>query len=127
MHPVLETYVTVDAEFTRGLAHIIEDGGPIGNRLRFFPWPERVREGEHIRVGANPGEAEKVPRATNLGASLENDVSLAGTPCLQTVASSNAGKTSTDDYDIEVLRVHMSQILFRLPALIVSRTSLQTP
>ena len=121
MHAVLETDVTVDAEFTRGLAHIIEDGGPTGNRLRFFPWPERVGEGEHIRVGPNAREAEQVPSATNLRASLENDVSLAGTPRLQSVAGPNSGKTCTDDYNIEVLKEHVSQI--RLPSLIVSRTT----
>src|SRR5262249_37813993 len=110
MHPMLETDMRVDAEFTRGLAHIIQDGGPIGNRLRFFPWPEWVRQGEHIRLGANPGKAEQVPGATNLGASLENDVSLAGTACLQTVASPDTGKTGTDDYNIEVLKGHISQI-----------------
>src|SRR5262249_61652375 len=99
MHPVLETDMTVDAEFMRGLAHIIEDSGPIGNGLRFFPRPERVREGEHIGIGANPREAEQVPGATNLRASLDNDASPAGTPCLQTVASRNAGKTGAADYN----------------------------
>src|SRR5262249_907325 len=123
MHPVLETDITVDAEFMRGLAHIIEDSGPIGNGLRSFPRPERVREGEHIGVGANPREPEQVPGATNRRASLENDVSPAGTPRLQTVASPNAGKTGADDYNIEVLKGHMSQMPFRLPTLIVSRTT----
>src|ERR1700741_3162450 len=121
MDPVLETDMTVDAEFLRGLAQIVEDRRSIGNRLRFFPWAERVGEGEHVGVGTNAGKAEQVPGATNRRASLENHVSLAGTSRLQTVAGPDSGKTGTDDHDIEVLNGHMSQTRHRLPTL-VSRT-----
>jgi hypothetical protein len=103
MHAVLETDMTVDAEFAGRISQIVEDGRSIGNYFRSFPWPERVREREHVGIGANAREAEQVPGATNLRARFENDISFAGTASLQTITSPDAGKTGADDHDIEVL------------------------
>src|SRR3974377_1503346 len=120
---MLETDVAADSEFARGLAQILEDLGTVGNDLRPFPGTKRVRKCEHVRVGANTREAEQVPSAANLGASLENHVSLAGATCLQTEAGPNARKAGTDDRDVKVLTGHALRKPLPTAVLIVSRTA----
>ena len=94
--------MSVDAEFARSLAQIFKDRGAVGDSSGVFPGPEWVSQGEHVGVGADPGVAEQIPCAANLGAGFKNDIPLAGAPCLQAVASANAGEAGTDDDNIEV-------------------------
>src|ERR1700692_761949 len=103
---MLETDVAVDAEFTSGLAKIVQDRGPVHYRPGTFPRAEWVAEREHVGIGANAGKAKKVPGAAHLRARFKNYIALVRTAGLQTVARSDAGETGTDDHDIEVLHGH---------------------
>src|SRR6185437_620293 len=96
--------VFVDAVLGRGLAHIVQDARPVGDRLRFGPRLERIAEREHVRVGADAGIAKQVPGAANAIAALENDVALAGAFLLQMKARADAGQAGADDEDVEMFR-----------------------
>src|SRR5215469_4035801 len=110
LHPVLEPDMPVDPEFARRLAYVIQNRGPVRNRLSSLPRPERVGQREHIGIRAHPGEAEQIPRPANSLASLENDVAFSPTPCLQAVACPDARKARPDNYDVEVFDGHVSQL-----------------
>ena len=47
------------------VAHVVEDRGAVGDRLRLGPGPEAVAERVHVGVGADPGVAEEVPGAAD--------------------------------------------------------------
>ena len=77
--------------------------GPVGDRLRLRPGPERVAEREHVGVRADARVAEQVPGAADRLARLEDRVALAGALGLQVVGGADAGEAGADDQDVEVL------------------------
>src|SRR5207302_3635277 len=42
--------LVVDAVLGRGLADVVQDPRPVGDRLRLGPWLERIAEREHVAV-----------------------------------------------------------------------------
>src|ERR1700722_10643996 len=91
-----------DAVVGRGLADIVQDPRPVGDRLGLGPWLERIAEREHVAVGADAGIAEQVPGAADGVAALENDVALAGALLLQVIARADAGQPGADDQHVEM-------------------------
>ena len=69
---MVEADLPVDAVVDGGLANVIQNVGPVGDRLRLRPRLERVAEREHVRVGADAGIAEQVPGAADAVAPLED-------------------------------------------------------
>src|ERR1700722_8157208 len=92
----------VDAVVGRGLADVVQNPRPVGDRLGLGPWLERIAEREHVRVGADAGIAEQVPGAADAVAALENDVALAGALLLQVIARADAGQSGADDQHVEM-------------------------
>src|SRR3546814_5456321 len=72
-------------------------------RSAALPRPERVAEGEHVRVGAHAGVAEQVPGASDGVAGLEDRIRRPGRLGLQVVPSADAGQPGADHEDVEVL------------------------
>jgi hypothetical protein len=70
------TDVVADAVLGRRLLDVAADRRAVGKGLGGVPGPEVVAEGEHVRVGADPGVAEQVPRAPDPVAALEHEVAL---------------------------------------------------
>ena len=103
---MLETDTAINSEGTGCFTHIVQDSGAVSDSLGIFPRVEWVSEGEHIRIGANTGIAEQIPGSANRGARFEDDILLARTARLQAVGCSDAGKTGTDDDDVEVFNRH---------------------
>src|SRR3954471_2879654 len=103
---MIEADLPVDAFFRRGVAHVVEDLRPIGNRLRLGPRPERIAQREHVAVGAYARITEQVPGAADAAAALEDRVSLARALGLQMVTGADAGQAGADDQDVDVLAFH---------------------
>src|SRR5262249_11749923 len=110
LHAMPEPDPFIDAVLGRGLAHIVQDAGSVGDRLRIGPRLERIAEREHVAVGADAGIAEKVPRAANCVAGFEDDEALRRAPGLQMVARANAGKAGADDEDVEMFCLHSAPL-----------------
>ncbi len=107
-----EANILVDAEFARGVAHVLQDGGAIGDGFRFLPRAEGIAEGEHIGIGANAGVPEEGPSAADFGARFKNGVALAGALRLDAIASADAGEACADDDDVEMFDwVHAAAIM----------------
>ena len=92
----------VDAVLGRGLADVIQDPRPVGDRLGLGPRLERIAEREHVAVGADAGIAKQVPGAADAVAALENDVALARAFLLQMKARADAGQAGADDQNVEM-------------------------
>ncbi len=103
---MVEADFFVDAVIDGGLAHVIQNPRPVGDRLRLDPRLERIAEREHVGVGADAGIAEQVPGAADAIAALEDGVALAGTLLLQMIARADAGKAGAYDEDVEVFGWH---------------------
>src|SRR5436305_1177852 len=73
---MMEADVFVDAVVGRGLAHVVQDPRPVGDRLGLGPRFERVTEREHVAIGADAGIAKQIPGAADAVAPLQNDVAL---------------------------------------------------
>src|SRR6202521_4603570 len=99
---MIEADLRVDAVLGRALADIVQDPRPVGDRLRFGPWLERIAQREHVAVGADAGIAKKIPGAADAIAALEDGVALAGTILLQVIARADAGQPGADDQDIDM-------------------------
>src|ERR1019366_2932115 len=50
---VVEADLPVDAVLGRGLADIVQDLRPVGDRLGLGPWLERIAQREHVAVGTD--------------------------------------------------------------------------
>src|SRR4029077_12971025 len=99
-----ESDVAIDAEFTRSIAHILQNARPVADVLNLLPWAEGISERVHVGVGAHAGIAEQVPSAANLRSRFEDDVALAGTTRLETVSRADAGESGSDNDHVEVFR-----------------------
>ena len=99
---MVEADLLVDAVLDRGLANVVQDVRPVGDRLRLGPRLERIAEREHVRVGADAGIAKQVPGAADAVAALEDGVALARAFLLQVIPRADAGKPGADDQDVEV-------------------------
>src|SRR6202020_2743368 len=99
---MVEADFPVDTVLGGGLAHVIENARPIGDRLRLGPRLERIAQREHVAVGTDAGKTKQIPSAAEAGASLEDDVALAATFLLQVETRPNAGQPGPDDQDIDM-------------------------
>ena len=96
----------VDAVLPRRLLDVAEDRRPVGDRLRLRPGLERVAEGVHVGVGADPRVAEEVPGAADRVPRLEEGERLVRAVAPQVAAGADAGQAGSDDQDVEVLGRH---------------------
>ncbi len=101
-HPVAVADVFVDAVLRRGLFDVGLDRRTVGDRCRRLPRLEPEAQGEHVRVGTNPGVAEQVPGATQVGAALQDRVALGRAAVLQMPRRADAGDAGADDDNVEV-------------------------
>ena len=99
---VVEADLLVDAVVDRGLAHVVQNPRPVGDRLRLGPRFERIAERIHVGVGADAGIAKQVPGAADAVAPLEDHVALARAFLLQVIARADAGQAGADDEDVEM-------------------------
>src|SRR4051794_35520701 len=76
---VVEANFLIDTVFGGGLAHVVQDPRPVGDRLWLGPWLERITQREHVAVGADAGISEQIPGATYTVASLQERKALART------------------------------------------------
>src|SRR5512143_1657684 len=103
---MLESNLLVDSVFVRGVLDVIQDGRPVGDCLRVAPRLKAVAERVHVGVGANAGISEQIPCAAHRASTLENCVALAGTSCLDVIASANARESGSHYQYIEMLERH---------------------
>ena len=103
-----EADVSVDAALARRVAHVVQDRGPVRDRLGVRPRAERVAEGEHVGVRTDAGVAEEVPGPADGVARLEDRVRLARQLVLEVVRRADPGQAGTDDQDIEMVAGHES-------------------
>ena len=96
------TDVLVDAVRRCGLSEVAQDLVPVGDRLGTRPRAEVVAEGEHVRVRADSGVAELVPRPPARAACLEDRVRGAGGVRLQVAGGTDTGQTGADDEHVHV-------------------------
>ena len=99
---VVEADLPVDAVVDSGLADVIQNPRPVGDRLRLGPRFERIAERIHVRVGADAGIAKQIPGAADAVAPLEDHVALARAFLLQVIARANAGQAGADNEDVEM-------------------------
>ena len=99
---MMEADFLVDAVLGRGLADVVQDPRPVGDRLRLGPRLERIAQREHVAVGADAGIAEQIPGAADAVAALEDDETLAGALLLQVIARADAGQPGADDQHVEM-------------------------
>ena len=92
----------VDAELASRVLDVFEDGGAVGDGLGALPRSERVAERVHVRVGADAGIAEEIPRAADGVAAFEDGVGAAGAASLKVIARRDAGEPGADHEHIEV-------------------------
>ena len=102
LDPMVEADFLVDAVLGGGLAHVIQNPRPVGDRLRLGPRLERIAQREHVAVGADAGIAKQIPGAADAVAALEDDVALAGAFLLQVKTRADAGQPGADDQDIDM-------------------------
>src|SRR6202043_1575003 len=103
---MMKADLLVDAVVGGGLADIVQDPRPVGDRLRLGPWLERIAEREHVRVGADAGITEQVPGAADAVAALEDHERLARALLLQVIACADAGKAGADNQHVEMFWCH---------------------
>src|SRR5580704_8641764 len=94
--------VLADAVLCRGLADVVQNPRPVGDRLRLGPWLERIAEREHIAVGADAGIAKQVPGPADAVAALKEDEALTRALVLQMIARADAGKAGADNQHVEM-------------------------
>ena len=100
---MIEADFVVDAVLGGGLADVVQDSRPVGDRLRLDPWLERIAHRKHVAVGADARITEQVPGAADAVAALENDKTLGRTIALQVIAGADAGQPGADDQHIDML------------------------
>ena len=88
------------------VADVVEDRGPVGDRLALLPGPEVVAEREHVRVRADARIAEQVPGAADGVARLEDRVGLARALRLEVAGGADAGEAGADDQHVDVFGCH---------------------
>src|SRR5665213_546632 len=99
-----EADVAVDPVLCRGLADVLADRVPVGDRLVAGPRLERVAERVQIGVRADTRIAEQVPGAAEVVAGLENRVALGRMCGLQVVRGADTGDAGSDDQHVEMVR-----------------------
>ena len=99
---MMEANLLVDAVIGGGLADVIQNPRPVGDRLRLGPRPERIAQREHVGVGSHAGIAKQIPGAADAIAALEDSVGFARAFLLQMIARPDAGEAGADDQDVEV-------------------------
>src|SRR5947207_13940654 len=91
---MIEADFVVDAVLGGGLADVVQDSRPVGDRLRLDPWLERIAHRKHVAVGADARITEQVPGAADAVAALENDKTLGRTIALQMITRADTGQLS---------------------------------
>ena len=99
---MIEADFVVDAVLGGGLADVVQDSRPVGDRLRLDPWLERIAHRKHVAVGADARITEQVPGAADAVATLENDKTLGRTTALQMITRADAGQPGADDQHIDM-------------------------
>src|SRR5437660_10822739 len=99
---MIEADFVVDAVLGGGLADVVQDSRPVGDRLRLDPWLERIAHRNHVAVGADARITEQVPGAADAVATLENDKTLGRTTALQMITRADAGPPGADDQHIDM-------------------------
>ena len=92
----------LDPVLARGLAHVGEDRGPVGDRLLRRPRFEAVAERVHVGVRADPRVAEEVPGAAEVLARLEDRVAAARAALLQVPGGADPREAGADDQHVEM-------------------------
>ena len=100
---MIEADVAVDAELLRGVAQVLQDVSPVGDRFGTLPGPEGIAEREHVRVRADARVAKQIPGAARRRSAFQNGVALALAFGLQSIGGADAGQAGANDQDIKML------------------------
>src|SRR5229473_4002995 len=99
---MIEADFLVDAVLGGGLADVVQNLRPVGDRLRPLPWLERIAHRKHVAVGPDARITEQVPGAADAVAALKNDKTLGRTIVLQVIARADPGQSGADDQHIDM-------------------------
>jgi hypothetical protein len=100
---VAEADLLVDPLLGRRVLDVLPDRLAVGDDLVAVPRPERVAEGEHVRVGPDAGEAEQVPRPADGVAGLEDGPTRPRELGPHVVRGTDARQPRPHDQHVEVL------------------------
>ncbi len=95
-----------------GLVDVVEDLGAVRDRELAAPGLEIEAERVQVRVRADAGIAEQVPRAADALAGLDDRVAALGVVLLEVVGAADSGDSGPDDQDVEVLRFRAGAAVF---------------
>src|ERR1700721_4784503 len=102
---MVEADFPVDAVLGGGLAYVIQNSRPVGDRLRLGPRLERIAEREHVAVGADAGITKQIPGAADTVATFKNNEALVRAFLLKMIARADAGGAGADDHHVEMFRL----------------------
>src|SRR3546814_9839086 len=83
-------YVPIDPVLARGLADIVEDRRPVGDRLRLGPRFEGIAQRVHIRIGSDTRIPKQIPRPAARAAAFEDAIAAIGAFGLQMTRRADA-------------------------------------
>ncbi len=94
----------IDAELAGRIAHVFEDGRPVGDGLLAGPRAKCVAERRHVGIRTHAGIAEEIPRAADRIARLQNGIGFPRQTTRDMVGRANAGQAGTYDEDVDMVR-----------------------
>src|SRR5262249_7966658 len=103
---MIETDVRLDAVVLRGLANVVQDRRPGGDRLLFRPRLERIPERIHVAVRTDAGIAKQIPGAADRRAPFKDRVTLVRAFLLQVIGRADPGKSRSDDQHVDMFVRH---------------------
>ena len=104
-HAVVEPDPLVDALVAGCVLYVAADLVAVDDHVVTVPWTEGEPERVHVGVRTNPRIPEEVPGPAHRRARFEDGVRCPRSRFLEVVAGTDAGETSSDDQDVEMLDV----------------------
>src|SRR5215212_5018291 len=96
----------INAILGRGLANVIENGGPASHGFGFTPGAKAIAECVHVGVRADTGISKQIPGAADCFAPFEDDETLLRALSLHMAGAANARQSGSYHYHVNVLHTH---------------------
>ena len=101
-----------DVVLIRCFADIVPDRRTIGDGLGLGPGFEIEAQRVHVRIRADAGIAEQVPRPAHGASLFEDSIGLAGALLAEVNGSADARKARTDDENVCIWLCHETQTTY---------------